>query len=258
MTDTLAMLRLPARALSAALVSGALYGALEALQVARPLGDDDDDVRRERFVRRWARASLAVLRVDARIDPGPSPRDTLPRAPRLVVANHRSTIDILLLLDLFGGHLLARGDMADWPVFGRLARTGGTLFVDRADPASGAAAVQRVRERLRRGKTIGVFPEGTTFDDDEVRPFHAGAFVAAAREKAEVLPVGIAYEGGHAIFGDEPAGAHFARLLRAPKTRVAVAIGAGFSAAGTPIAATCERAHAEVQTLVRRARAMLP
>ena len=61
-----------------------------------------------------------------------------------------------------------------------------------------------MRERLRRGITVGVFPEGTTFPDDEVREFQAGAFVAVAREKGIVLPVGIAYERADSIYGNEP------------------------------------------------------
>jgi 1-acyl-sn-glycerol-3-phosphate acyltransferase len=143
--------------------------------------------------------------------------------PRLVVANHRSTIDILLMLHLFGGQLLARGDMATWPGIGVMARRAGTLFVRRDDPASGAGAVQRMRERLRRGITIGVFPEGTTFHGDEVREFQPGAFVAIARERGIVLPVGIAYERDDAIYGDEPIVDHLKRLAQAhhqPNVRI--------------------------------------
>lgn len=250
--------RLPLRALFAASTSAALYAALKADQAARPMPPDADEARRDAYVRRWAESLLRVLQVEVvLVPPGPAPRDVLARVPRLVVSNHRSTLDILLVLDLFGGNLLARGDMAGWPAFGRLAREAGTLFVDRADPSSGAGAVQRVRERLRKGRTITVFPEGTTFEGDEVRPFHAGAFIAATRERVPILPVGFAYAGAHAVFGDEPIGDHFGRLLRAEKTRVAVAIGEEFPSRGIPIAELRDRAHDEVQALVHRARAVI-
>jgi 1-acyl-sn-glycerol-3-phosphate acyltransferase len=158
------------------------------------------------------------------------------------------------MLHLFGGNLLARGDIAEWPAIGVMARRAGTLFVDRTDPASGAAAVQSMRERLRRGITVSVFPEGTTFPGDEVHEFQAGAFVAVAREKGLVTPVGIAYETADVIFYDEPAADHMKRVARRPTTRVAIAAGAPFSTAGFGVRALAERARHEVQALVARAR----
>src|SRR5256885_7786534 len=209
-------LRAPLRLAAVGGLSGAMLAALtledRLLKVS--------DARRQAYVRRWARSLLALLGVEPVLDdaaglPAKSER------PRLVVANHRSTLDILLMLSLFGGHLLARGDMAEWPAIGVMARRAGTLFVDRSDPASGAAAVQRIRQRLRQGATVCVFPEGTTFDDDHVRPFQAGAFVAIARERGEIVPVGLAYEKRDAIYGDEPVMQHIKRLPRIPSRGVA-------------------------------------
>jgi 1-acyl-sn-glycerol-3-phosphate acyltransferase len=159
------------------------------------------------------------------------------------------------LLSLFGGSLLARGDMADWPVIGVLARRAGTLFVDRSDPASGAAAVQRIRERLRSGVTVGVFPEGTTFPGDDVREFQGGAFIAIARESGDVVPVGIAYERPDAVYGDEPVMDHMKRLVRAPSIRVGVAVGSPVEAP-RQIRSLAVRLRDDVQSLVHKARAL--
>ena len=103
---------------------------------------------------------------------------------RMVVSNHRSMLDILVLLAAFGGHLLSRDDLARWPVIGRLAPYAGTLYVDRSSTASGSAAMLAMISRLREGRSLTVFPEGTTYPDDTVRDFHAGAFAAAL-----VMPV---------------------------------------------------------------------
>jgi 1-acyl-sn-glycerol-3-phosphate acyltransferase len=111
-----------------------------------------------------------------------------------------------------------------------------------------------MRERLRRGITVCVFPEGTTFPGDDVREFQAGAFIAVAREKGFVTPVGIAYATPDAIYGDEPVGDHMKRLARSESIRVAVAVGAPFSAAGAGVRPLAERARSEVQALVARAR----
>jgi len=206
-------------------------------------------------VRSWARSLLKVLDVHATVDVAPGALEKNAR-PRLVVANHRSMLDIFLMLDLFGGNLLARGDIADWPAIGTMARRAGTLFVNRGDPASGAAAVQRIRDRLRRGITISVFPEGTTHEGDLVREFQAGAFVAIARERGDVLPVGIAYERPDAVFGDEPLVDHMKRLVRTPSTRVAVAIGSPVDASKN-VASFAAAMRVEVQALVTKARAIV-
>jgi 1-acyl-sn-glycerol-3-phosphate acyltransferase len=226
-----------------------MLAALTVEHRVRPVSDQ----RLEAYVRRWAASILHLLRVELVVDAAPGALDK-GSAPRLVVANHRSTVDILLMLHLFGGNLLSRGDIAQWPAIGVMARRAGTLFVDRTDPASGAAAVQSMRERLRRGITVSVFPEGTTFPGDEVREFQAGAFVAVAREKGLVTPVGIAYETADVIFYDEPAVDHMKRVARRPTTRVAIAAGAPFSTAGLGVRALADRARHEVQALVARAR----
>jgi len=233
-------------------VSGAMLAALTVEHRVRPVSDE----RLDTYVRSWARSLLRLLHVDLTLDAGPGALEK-GNGPRLVVANHRSTVDILLMLHLFGGNLLARGDMASWPAIGVLARRAGTLFVDREDPSSGAAAVQSMRERMRRGITVCVFPEGTTFQGDEVREFQAGAFIAIAREKGVVTPVGLAYETRDAIYGDEPVGDHMKRIARARSIRVAVAAGTPFSAAGAGVRSLAERARGEVQALVGRARGLV-
>ena len=230
-------------------VSGALVVAHRLERGARDLSPK----RHDAYLRTWGRAFLRAFGVGLTSDPEPD-RSPL---PRLVVSNHRSMIDIPILHAVFGGHLLSKADVADWPLVGAFAREAGTLLVDRDDAASRAAAVLRIRERLRAGHTVCVFPEGTTFYGDEVRPFQAGAFAAVAREKGEVVPVGIAYENEDAIFGDETMRAHLVRLLRIRTVRVAAAVGAPLPCAGLGVTRLRDRAQAEVQDLVHAARGRL-
>lgn len=242
------MIREPLRVTLAAAVTSVLAAGLVAETRLRGVSDD----RRERYVRAWARGMLRALHIDVTVE------GTFARTerPHLVVSNHRSTIDIFLMLHLFGGHLLARGDMERWPAVGWMSQQAGTVFVDRSDPASGGAAIRKLTDLLKRGRTIGVFPEGTTFNDDEVRPFHAGAFMAITRVRGEITPVGIAYGDPAAHYVDEPVSDHFKRLLAADRTRVAVTIGAPFAAEGA-IASVRDRAQSAVQALVRRSRERL-
>lgn len=222
------------------------------LRMKTAKGDARRDVR-DAWVRTWARTLLRVFAVEAVVDgvvPKPGQRG------RVVVANHRSAIDIGVLLATFGGTMVSRSDLATWPVIGSAARAAGTVFVDRGNANSRALTVRAMQNHLAAGDTIVLFPEGTTFDGDEVRPFHAGAFVAAARAEAEVVPVGLAYpRGSGAAFVDETFPAHLARMAASDPTRMVASIGEPFVVKATDrAAAVTERAHAAVTHLVARAR----
>jgi 1-acyl-sn-glycerol-3-phosphate acyltransferase len=218
---------------------------------------EDRDAVRDAWVGRWARTLLGLFSIEVVID-GVVPPPTQGRGRgRLVVVNHRSAIDIGIVLATFGGTMVSRADLATWPVLGAAARAVGTVFVDRARAESGAATIRAVQKHLAGGQTINLFPEGTTFDGDVVRPFHGGAFVSAVRAEAEILPVGIAYpRGSGAAFLNETFGEHLARMARSGATRMVVAVGTPFVAQRKDRAAQIkERAQDDVAALVTRARA---
>ena len=80
---------------------------------------------------------------------------------------------------------------------------------------------------MRTARPSRIFPEGTTFAGDEVRPFHAGGFAAAAGTGADVVPVGLAYSRkSEAAFGDETFVAHLGRMAAAPPSFVVLSVGA--------------------------------
>jgi 1-acyl-sn-glycerol-3-phosphate acyltransferase len=235
---------------------GAITAAMLPAYLARRAiaSDEERDRVQDGWVHVWSGALLKLFEVRPQVV-GASPTGG---SGMLVVANHRSTIDIAVLLNVFGGHMVSREDLSRWPLVGAAARSVGTIFVDRADKASGASAVRTMRSLLDRGRTVNVFPEGTTFADDVVRPFHPGAFLAAMRGRAVVVPVGVAYEkGSQAGFVDESFVAHLARMSSAPPTRVVVRIGEAIPVGGVTRAADLrDRAHAAVQALVHEARAI--
>jgi 1-acyl-sn-glycerol-3-phosphate acyltransferase len=235
-------------ALTTAMLPG--FAAHEALT-----GIDERAVVRARWVGAWCSALLRMFGLRVLL------RGTLPPRGRghLIVANHRSTADILILLRAFGGVMVSRSDLAGWPLVGAAARAVGTVFVDRSDAVSGASAVRAIRTRLVQGEHVIVFPEGTTFAGDEVRPFHAGAFVAALHSGADIVPVGIAYGTGSGVaFVNESFGAHLARVAAADPSRVAMCVGAPIPIPEKARAAALrDRAHEAVQDLVGSARLLV-
>lgn len=172
--------------------------------------------------------------------------------PRLIVANHRAALDIGVVLTAVPGSFLSRGDLAEWPVIGRIAKHAGTLFVDRESGYSGASAIRRIRTGLKSGRSVIVFPEGTTQKGDELKPFRPGAFAALRGIDAEVLPVGLAYPEGIEYVGIDFV-THLERVAARPKTRVSMQIGTPFRPEANA-RKTAERAQHEVAALVRQAR----
>ncbi len=206
------------------------------------------------YMRRWTAGGLRLVNVDLRLISGP-PAPAPAGRGRLVVSNHRSAVDIPILLTHFGGSVLSHIGVQSWPLLGTAARRAQTIFVDRESRHSGAQAIREIRAQLRRGRCVSVFPEGTTFVGDEVRPFNAGAFAAARGLDIEVVPVGLAYPPGCEF--DEPTFLDHAKSVAGrPRTPVAVVIGAARSLQGRSTAMAAEL-QAEVQALVARARAAL-
>lgn len=202
-------------------------------------------------MRRWTRGLLRLAGVAERVFPEAPPRSS---GARLVVANHRSALDIPLLLTYFGGSFVSRGDLAEWPLLGVAARKAQTIFVGREDARKGGV-IRAMREQFERGRTVCIFPEGTTFAGDEVRPFHRGAFAAAAGLPVEIVPVGVAYPAGSEYVEDSFV-AHIQAVGARPRTPVVMQVGVPSLAEGTSTHMQ-QRYEAEVQALVHRARAEL-
>lgn len=241
----------------ATLLSGWL--ARDQIGKLRSESQQAHDDARVQFLRLWCRSQFALFDIRPTFvgaEPYAQLNGSAPPG-RLVVANHRSAIDIILLMSVFGGYVISRADLATWPLLGKGAREFGTVFVDRADPKSGARTIRDISDRLKRGHTICLFPEGTTFEGDDVRPFHGGAFLAAKDAGAEVVPVGIAYAtGSQAAYVGTTFVQHLAKVAASKSTPVAVVIGEPVLAAG-PAASLAKRLHGDVSALVTRARALV-
>lgn len=235
-----------------------ITGALLPLYVARDklTRESDRERVRDRWLRRWSRSLLRLFGVHVEHRGVRQEARGGARRGRLVVANHRSALDVGILLERFGGHMVSRSDLARWPVVGPAARSVGTVFVDRTSTMSGAATIREVRALLKRGETVLLFPEGTTFEGDLVRTFQAGAFIGALRTDAAIIPVGIAYASGSgAAFVGESFTKHLVRMAGSEPTRVVVRAGEPILLReGAHASEVALLAHDAVQRLVEEAR----
>lgn len=218
--DPLGPLRLVTRTAGfAAWTAGSVWGH----RVMTYLDSDfDTPWGKQRVIDFWSHRVVDTLGIDLHRVSGEVPYGL---GPYLVVSNHRCPIDILVAQHLIGGVVLSHHGVADLPVVGSAARYTDTIFVDREDRRSGARAIRQMRRRLIEGRNVIVFPEGTTFAGDEVRPFKRGAFSAARGLDVKVLPIGLAYPPG-VEFVNESFGAHLGRTTRRRRTPVWTCIGA--------------------------------
>ena len=215
--------------------------------------DRRDDLTRA-YLARWVVGARSLVGMRLTVVGGDEHRAPRPDRARIVIANHRTPLDVLVLMSLFSGHFLANHKTRAAPIVGHAAQKIGTVFVDREDKRSGAQAVRAMRRLLEERRTIVVFPEGTTYRGDLVRPFKGGAFVAASgMSHVDVVPVGIAYPPNFEFTGGS-LGAHARAFLARAQNPAWVSI-------GEPIAFPAQRRGVEdrlrdaVQQHVAHARA---
>ncbi|WP_231627090.1 lysophospholipid acyltransferase family protein [Streptomyces apocyni] len=179
MVSTTAPVRRTTRLRRYADVAALLGGALAA---GRTLGDPT-------VVRRRARGLLDALGVRLELD-----GDESRTAPgTLIVADHVSWLDPIALLAHEPAILLAKSEVARWPVAGRLTTRVGTCFIDRARPRALPEAVAGVRDHLLAGRSVMVFPQATTWCRESGGVFRRAMFQAALDAGAPVRPVTISY-----------------------------------------------------------------
>jgi 1-acyl-sn-glycerol-3-phosphate acyltransferase len=216
-----------------------------------------------RWVPRWARFNLKVFGVQleahgpqrgtGQVYPGSEPGGV----GRIFVANHRSGMDIPVLFTVAETRVISRHDLATWPLLGRAAQRVGTLFVDRNSRRSGAAVLRAVDATLQRGEGVAMFPEGTAHEGDQVHEFLPGAFNAARRAGAQIVPIGLAYSHPSAYYSGLTFLAHMTRIARLPRMQVAVEMGTPLTVGERPVVEVIRETQQQVQTLVDRARGRL-
>lgn len=119
--------------------------------------------------------------------------DHLPRGPCVIVANHASYIDGIVLTAALDGpqSFVAKREFTRQFVVGRFLRQIGAAFVERFDPHKSLNDARALADAARRGKRLVYFPEGTFVDAPGLLPFRLGAFVAAAEAGVPVVPIAL-------------------------------------------------------------------
>jgi 1-acyl-sn-glycerol-3-phosphate acyltransferase len=145
-------------------------------------------MQRAEWMHFCGRIVLAAIGIRYRVE------GQLPAGATLIVANHLSYLDIAICSAAVPSAFVAKHEIAAWSGFGRLARLGGTIFVDRISRISAWQVADRMGHRLAETVPVLLFPEGTSTDGSEVIRFHPTLFEPAIEGELMVTPAAIFYE----------------------------------------------------------------
>lgn len=179
--------------------------------------------------RQWAKSVAKWLGMRAEYY-GQTPAGTF-----ILAANHTSYADIPLLARVFDVAFVAKEEVRTWPFVGVLARSVGTIFVDRQSRRDSVRVSGHIDREISSGRSVAFFPEGTSTSGEEILPFKPPLLDVAAKNRVPVYPAAIHYRTPYGYgaardlvcWGDDtPFTTHIWRLLKIPHFTAVAKIGA--------------------------------
>ncbi len=125
-------------------------------------------------------------------------REHLPEGKGYILcSNHQSLADIPLYMRAVGKHIgfFAKKELLSVPILGWDLKKLDNEIVDRKNPKAALKEMEASADRVKNGKRVLIFPEGTRSLDGHILPFKKGAFVLAAKSGAPVIPAYIHMSG---------------------------------------------------------------
>jgi 1-acyl-sn-glycerol-3-phosphate acyltransferase len=188
------------------------------------LEQDDRQLR----VNVWAGQMLRIVGIELVVNGTPPAF-----GPVLLVANHISWLDILVIHAARHCRFVSKSDIKQWPIVATMADGAGTLYVERESRRDAHRVVSQMAERLRAGDILAVFPEGTTGDGVTLKPFHANLIQSAIEASTPIQPVALKFldaASGQPSFApsyvdDETLIGSIWRTLTAPRLQAVVTFG---------------------------------
>ncbi len=169
----------------------------------------------------FARAMGLKVEVDG--DPGNS---------QAWVGNHLGYMDIVGLSTVRPVAFVAKSEIRAWPMIGKLAAKGGTIFIERSRRMAVGEVTASMAARVKQGVPVVFFPEGTSSAGESVLPFHASLFGPAVDQEWMVTPFALAFDcrGPDGVdvpyWGEMSFGPHFLKLMTHHSIRMRVKFGA--------------------------------
>lgn len=150
--------------------------------------------RVHKVARLWAKILLLITNTKVEVIGG---KNILEGKPQIFMANHQSDFDIFIVLAYIPGQFrwIAKKELFQVPVFGAAMRKAGYIEIDRQNHAKALQSLEEAAMRIREGKSVMTFPEGTRSRDGEIKAFKQGTFHLALQAGVPIVPVTIVGSG---------------------------------------------------------------
>ncbi len=149
-----------------------------------------------------------------------------PQGPVIFVANHRSYLDTVVFHQDHIFLPVAKADVAQWSLIGYISKITGVLCGKRTDKQGRRQTREAIADTLHAGKSVFIYPEGTTHSSPQTIAFRKGTFIVAAEQGFPIIPVAIEYRDPlDAWVGNDSLISHLFRLCMKPVIEVSVGLG---------------------------------
>jgi 1-acyl-sn-glycerol-3-phosphate acyltransferase len=149
----------------------------------------------EKIVKFWCKKLLSIFEIKVEI----KGEELLlyNQKKYLIVSNHISWLDIIVIQSIKPSIFVAKSDVASWPLFGWVAHMTGTIFIKREKVSDIKKALRKMKRRLSK-RSVCIFPEGTSTNGRYILPFKSNLFQSSIDSDRAILPICLRYEENNA------------------------------------------------------------
>ncbi len=140
--------------------------------------------------RKWARGILWLSGVKVEVI---GTENIIPDGPQIFMANHQSFFDIFIVLAFIPAQFrfIAKKELFRVPLLGGAMRKYGTIEINRQHHVSAVQSIEEAARKIREGKSVMTFPEGTRSVDGEIKAFKKGVFHLAMKAGVPIVPISV-------------------------------------------------------------------
>ncbi len=139
-------------------------------------------------IQKWMQKVCVIIGLKVRTS-----GDLFQESASLIVANHVSWLDIIALASTIKSTFISKSELRKWPIIGSLAGNSGTIFIKRNSRQELSMAINTISSVLNNGKSVILFPEGTTTNGKSVKKFKSSIFQSAINSNCNIQPITIQY-----------------------------------------------------------------
>jgi len=154
----------------------------------------DADNKIHKVANLWAKILLLICNINVKVI---GKENLLYGKSQIFMANHQSDFDVLIALACIPVQFrwIAKKELFSIPLFGAAMKSAGYIEIDRHNREKVLQSIDEAALRIRNGKSIMTFPEGTRSRDGEIDDFKLEVFHLAIKSGVPIVPVSIIGSG---------------------------------------------------------------